>query len=162
MRKKSLKEKYPPSPPCACEICLGYCNRPGWWTVAEATGAIAAGFAMQMMVEISPERSFLVLAPAFRGCEGSLALEIYANRGCTFLKQRRCELYGSGFQPLECRFCHHDRPGQGQACHADIGKDWNTPEGQALVETWSRKTGFFKSLRVLMGLQRAGSNQQGK
>jgi hypothetical protein len=146
VKKKSLKEKYSPSSPCACVICLSYCIRPGWWTVDEAAQAIDAGFAARMMVEVSPERTFLVLAPAFRGCEGNLALGIFKDRGCTFLKEGRCELHGSGFQPLECRFCHHDRPGQGPACHADIEKDWDTPVGQALVERWSRKTGFFKGV----------------
>ncbi|MBE0697120.1 MAG: hypothetical protein IH586_09365 [Anaerolineaceae bacterium] len=146
-RKKTLAEKYPPSAPCSCRICRGYCTRPGWWTVEEASRAIDAGFAKRMMVEVSPERSFLVLSPAFKGCEGSFALDNYSNKGCTFLKDSRCELHDTGLQPLECRFCHHDRPGAGQVCHADIEADWHTFAGQALVERWSRQTGFLKGLR---------------
>lgn len=146
-RKKTLPEKYPPSPPCACEICQGYCARPGWWTVEEAAHAIDAGYAGRMMVEVSPERSFLVLSPAFHGSEGNFALNQHADQGCTFLKDSRCVLHGTGLQPLECRFCHHDRPGEGQVCHADIEADWHTPNGQALVEHWSRQTGFLKGLR---------------
>lgn len=40
---KTLVEKYPPSPPCSCDICMGYCIRPGWWTVDQAERAIKSG-----------------------------------------------------------------------------------------------------------------------
>jgi hypothetical protein len=142
-RKKTLAQKYPPSEPCACEICSGYCARPGWWTVQEAARAVDAGHAARMMLEMSPDRSFGVLAPAFKGCEVSFALQRYASQGCTFLKDNRCELHGTGLQPLECRFCHHDRVGLGLKCHADLEKDWNTPAGRALVVRWSKLTGFL-------------------
>ena len=146
-RKKSLAEKYPPSEPCSCSICVSYCRRPGWWTVAEAARAIAAGYADRMMLEMSPDRSFGVLSPAFRGCEVQFATNVYASRGCTFLKEERCELYGSGLTPLECRFCHHDRLGLGPRCHADIEKDWNTAAGRALVVRWSNLTDFWTRLK---------------
>lgn len=133
---KSLKERYPPSKPCSCEICRSYCIRPGWWTVEEATQAIKAGYGNRMMLEISPDMIFGVLSPAFRGCEGNCALQEYANSGCNFLKNGLCELHGTGFEPLECRYCHHLRKGLGQKCHADIEKDWRTPAGRTLVQSW--------------------------
>ena len=144
--ERLLAAKYPPSEPCACAVCLAYCMRPGWWTVREAAAAYDAGYARRMMLEPSPERTFGVLSPAFRGCEGTFALQQYAARGCTFLRDGRCELHGSGFQPMECRFCHHDRPGQGPLCHADLEADWNTPAGRLLVVRWSRFTGIWKDL----------------
>jgi hypothetical protein len=146
-RKKNLAEKYPPSEPCACEVCLSYCKRPGWWTVAEAARAIEEGFANRMMLEMSPDRKYGVLSPAFKGCEAFFAFELYADRGCNFLKNNRCELYGTGLQPLECRFCHHDRPGLGPLCHADLEKDWNTPAGQALVVRWGNLNGFWERIK---------------
>ncbi len=154
--RKSLAKQYPPSEPCACEICLGYCVRPGWWTVEEAAGAMAAGYGPRMMLEIAPDRSFGVLSPAFKGCEGTFALKNCATRGCTFLKEKRCELHGTGYQPLECRFCHHDRPGLGLQCHADIEKDWNTPAGRALVVQWSKQNGVWARLS-LFGLEKLKS-----
>jgi len=153
MGRKSLAEKYPPSPPCACETCLAYCARPGWWTVEEAARAIEAGLAGRMMLEMSPDRSFGVLSPAFKGCEVDFAKQNHADRGCTFLADNRCELHGTGSQPLECRFCHHDRPGQGPRCHADIGKDWNTPAGRALVVRWSKRTFFLDRLKIAHGMK---------
>ena len=141
--KKSLAERYPPSEPCSCEVCLGYCARPGWWTVEEAGRAIQAGYAPRMMLELAPERTFGVLSPAFTGCEGGFATNECAPNGCNFLKNGLCELFGTGVQPLECRFCHHDRPGLGPKCHADLEKDWHTSAGQALVEKWIRQTGFW-------------------
>jgi hypothetical protein len=155
-RKLNLGKKYPPSEPCACGICLGYCMRPGWWTVKEATRALEAGYGKRMMLELSPERTFGVLSPAFKGCEGGFALNEHASRGCNFLKDNLCELFGTGVQPLECRFCHHDRRGLGPKCHADIEKDWNTPAGRALVARWSKQTGLWKLLSVygLGNLQR--------
>ena len=123
--------------------------RPGWWTVKEAGRALKAGLARHMMLEMSPDRSFGVLSPAFKGCEGFLALENYSSKGCTFLKNNLCELYGTGFQPLECRFCHHERQGLGPKCHADLEVDWHTPAGQALVERWSKLVGLWGNLNII-------------
>ena len=140
-RKKSLAELYPPSEPCGCAVCLAYCSRPGWWTVAEAARALEAGLGPRMMLELAPERTFSVLSPAFKGNEGIYALNQFKDRGCNFLKEDRCELHGTGLQPLECRFCHHERVGQGPVCHTDLEKDWNTPAGQELVMRWKRMMG---------------------
>lgn len=144
--KRTLLEKYPPSAPCSCGICLGYCARPGWWTVEQAARALEAGYGSRMMLEIAPELTFGVLSPAFKGCEQSIAAYPFAKNGCTFLKNERCELYGTGHQPLECRFCHHARRGLGLRCHADLEKDWKTPAGQALVEQWIRQFGLHYKL----------------
>ena len=146
-RKKPLAERFPPSAPCACPACVGFCARPGWWTVAEAERAIEAGYAGRMMLEMAPGGAFGVLSPAFRGCEGDFALNAYAGRGCCFLADERCELFGTGLQPLECRFCHHERPGQGQECHDALEADWNTPAGRALVIRWSKRAGLWPRLK---------------
>src|SRR5512138_2292313 len=142
--KRTLEEKYPPSPPCSCEICLSYCKRPGWWTVAEAERAIAAGYAWHMMLEMAPGFGFGVLSPAFKGCEVKFAYNEFASAGCTFLRDNKCQLHGTGHQPLECRYCHHERPGLGPVCHADIEKDWDTPTGRALVVKWTAIVRFAK------------------
>ena len=143
-RKKNIYEKFPPSTPCDCEICQSYCIRPGWWTVAEAAKAMDAGYADRMMLEMAPDLSFGVLSPAFSGCEKSFASNQYKDCGCNFLKEGLCELHGTGLQPIECRFCHHDRPGQGIICHSAIEKDWNTPAGKTLVVKWSNLTGLLE------------------
>jgi hypothetical protein len=133
---KTLYEKYPPSEPCGCIICKAYCRRPGWWTVEEAGNAIKAGYGGRMMLEISPELSYGVLSPAFKGCEGYYAIQKFSSLGCNFLKNGLCELHGTGVQPLECRFCHHSRRGLGEKCHADIEREWNSLAGQKLVKEW--------------------------
>lgn len=143
---KSLAQKYPPSDPCSCKICLGYCKRPGWWTVKEAEAVVSAGHSRWMMLEVSPELTLGVLSPAFRGCEGSFAFHQFASLGCGFLYEGLCTLHGTGFQPLECRFCHHDRVGLGAICHADLEKDWSGTAGRKLVERWCRLFGFWDSL----------------
>jgi len=140
--QRTLPEKYPPSESCSCEICLGYCARPGWWTVEQAAAVIEAGLGNRVMLEIAPELTFGVLSPAFKGCERSIATNRFARNGCTFLKNDRCELHGTGHQPLECRFCHHDRRGLGRKCHADLEKDWKTPNGEALVDKWITQGGL--------------------
>lgn len=145
----SLCDKYPPSESCSCEICSGYCIRPGWWTLEEAGQAIDAGFGPRMMLEMSPDLSFGVLSPAFKGCEASFALNQFADRGCNFHSESGCELHGTGLMPLECRFCHHDRPGMGPHCHADIEREWNTPAGKALVGRWGKITGLWDHLEKI-------------
>jgi hypothetical protein len=107
-----------------------------------------------MMLELAPDFSFGVVSPAFAGNEGDFALQRHASRGCTFLREGRCQLHGSGLQPLECRHCHHARPGAGPACHAAIERDWATPAGRALVERWAREVGLWER-------RRAGGNSTG-
>lgn len=140
--ERTLAEKYPPSQACTCKICLSYCQRPGWWTVEEAASAIEAGYGNRMMLEVSPEFDFGVLSPAFKGCEGFFAIQEYSNNGCTFLRHDLCEIFGTSHQPLECRFCHHERQGLGSACHTALEKDWKTAAGQTLVETWIQRMGL--------------------
>lgn len=144
--KRSLAAHFPPSEPCSCPVCVGYCARPGWWTVEEAESAITAGLAFRMMLEFSPERTFSVLSPAFKGCEANFALDIYSKNGCTFLQANLCKLHGSGLQPLECRHCHHADPSAGARCHAAIERDWHTPAGQALVARWGSLTGLWERM----------------
>jgi hypothetical protein len=139
-----LNKKYPPSKACSCDVCKHYCLRPGWWTVEEAQKAIESGLAPRMMLELSPKRDFGVLSPAFKGNEAAYALQIHSQNGCTFLTGNGlCELFGTGRQPLECRFCHHKRRGAGNQCHLDIEKDWNTAEGRKLIGIWGKALGFL-------------------
>jgi len=147
--RKALATRYPPSEPCSCDVCLAYCRRPGWWTVREATASIDAGYWNRMMLELALESSFGVVAPAFHGCGGNFALQEFAGRGCNFLAARRCELHGTGFQPLECRFCHHDRRGQGPECHAALEREWNTPAGRRAVGRWCRIARLVDEMCVL-------------
>jgi hypothetical protein len=114
--------------------------------VDEAARAVNAGYGNRMMLELAPDRSFGVLSPAFSGCEQFFAVQEYAARGCNFYKNERCDLHGTGLQPLECRVCHHDAPGRGPACHAAIEQDWNTAAGRALVAGWCRLTGVWDFL----------------
>jgi len=133
--RRALSDRFPPSPSCTCDVCVAYCARPGWWSVEQAEAALDA-LGARMMLELSPDRHFGVLAPAFRGCEGSLATSVGALSGCTFLVDRRCELFGGVHVPLECRFCHHERRHLGSVCHAALVHDWSRPAGQALVGRW--------------------------
>jgi hypothetical protein len=103
--------------------------------VVEAAEAFHAGYAGRMM-------TFGVLAPAFRGAEGQFGLQQFAASGCNFLVEDRCQLHGTGFMPLECRFCHHDRRGQGEQCHRELEEDWASAPGMALIERWMELTGF--------------------
>lgn len=123
--------------------------RPGWWSVEQAAGAIRAGYANRMMLEMSPDRTHGVLSPAFKGCELDFARQVYADRGCTFLQDGRCELFGSGLEPLECRHCHHASPQAGHRCHDEIGRSWNTASGRDLIVVWSRQTGFLERVRPI-------------
>jgi hypothetical protein len=147
---EELAKKYPPSQPCSCETCVSYCKRPGWWSVEEARNAIDNGYAFRMMLELSPEKDFAVLSPAFKGNECNYALQIFSSQGCTFLKEGLCELFGSGFQPIECRYCHHEREGTGEDCHHDIEKDWNSDYGKRLIVRWGNMTGFWARQGLMM------------
>ncbi|HEX2919791.1 MAG TPA: hypothetical protein VHO50_01365 [Bacteroidales bacterium] len=149
----NLKEKYPPSGSCTCDICKSFCIRPGWWTVEEAEKAIDAGLASRMMIEISPEHSFGVLAPAFKGNESNYAFAEFSQYGCTFLNDGKCELFDTGHMPLECRYCHHSRKGKGQQCHSDIEKDWKTMDGQKLIVKWGNIIGFWERQGLKMILK---------
>ena len=144
IQELNLKHKYQPSEPCSCDICQSYCRRPGWWTVKEAERAIKKGFSNRMMLEVSPERDFGVLSPAFKGNEGHFAYQLFSKNGCTFFRNGLCELFGTGLQPLECLYCHHSREGLGCKCHEDIEKDWKSIQGQKLVVNWGNITGLWQ------------------
>ena len=148
MVKVNLFELFPPSPGCDCDICRGYCKRPGWWTVEQAERALNKGYAHRMMMEISPEFDFAVLSPAFYGCEGYVATNEKAENGCNFLKDGLCELHGSDIYPLECAFCHHKRVGQGIICHTFIAREWKTLKGQKLVASWQMLVGFDRMYKL--------------
>lgn len=109
---------------------------------------MTAGFGNRMMLEIAPEFTFGVLSPAFRGCEGDFALQEYSGSGCNFLHEGLCELHGTGHMPLECRFCHHTRGGQGLVCHGEIAGDWRTKEGQELVRKWASEYGLYEKYQI--------------
>lgn len=135
-KKQTLSKRYPPSEPCNCKICTGFCRRPGWWTVAQASKAIDAGYGQRMMLEIDPNLDSGVLSPALKGNEGRIANILYAYNRCCFLRDNLCELHGTGLKPLECRFAHHKHMELGMQCHKDIGKEWDSPLGKALVKKW--------------------------
>jgi len=97
------------------------------------------------MLEMSPDLTFGVLSPAFKGNEGDFARQRHERNGCSFLiGEARCDLHGTGLQPLECRFCHHDRPGRGQNCHAALERDWRTPAARSLVVRWTKQNGLWQ------------------
>ncbi len=146
----NLYEKYPPSEPCSCSICVNFCKRPGWWTVEEASRVIDSGFANRMMLEISPERDFAVLSPSFKGNECNYAFQIFSKNGCTFLNNGLCDLFGTGLQPIECHFCHHMRMGSGKKCHLEIAKDWNTTEAKRLIVRWGNLTGLWQRQGLIL------------
>ena len=134
--ERSFYARFPASSACSCDICVNFCGRPGWWLVSEARDAIERGHGRRMMLEFSPDGSFGVLSPAFKGNEGFFALREYSGNSCTFLTGNCCAIFGETFRPLECRFCHHDRIGSGDQCHLAIEKDWNTSKGRRLVKEW--------------------------
>jgi len=147
MKKKDLFILYPPSEPCSCGICKNYCVRPGWWTVGQAKEVIKSGYSDRMMIEVSPERDFGVLSPAFKGCEGAIALQEFSKNGCNFHNSTDglCELHATGLLPLECGFCHHERTGLGIKCHSDLEKDWKTEVGKQLVFKWLKSMQIDKN-----------------
>lgn len=110
-----------------------------------------AGFASRMMLEMSPELTFGVLSPAFKGNEQNIAMQALAGQGCTFLKKDLCELFGTGLQPLECRFCHHSRPRQGKRCHDALEADWYSKAGQQLVIRWCTDIRLFERYGFVLG-----------
>ena len=156
MGDNDLAKKYAPSKPCSCDICLSYCQRPGWWTVEQAERAIHARYADRMMLEISPDLTFGVLSPAFKGNEANISLQVFARQGCTFLKENLCELFGTGLQPLECRFCHHSRLGLGKDCHSAIEKDWYSQKRQKLVIKWNEITRVFERYGFMLKVDGVG------
>jgi hypothetical protein len=84
MQHTVLLEKYPPSQPCACEVCLAYCRRPGWWTVEQALLVLHEGYAGRIMLEISPERTFCRPLAGFQKLRGRFCPAIGCRKGLQF------------------------------------------------------------------------------
>jgi len=66
----------------------------------------------------------------------------------TFFTSGLYELFGTSFQPLECRFCHYERNGKGADCHLAIENDWRSAEGRLLVRQWCRGMAIWDFLEV--------------
>jgi Fe-S-cluster containining protein len=140
--------------PCDCEKCKHECEKvPGWFTPAEATRAIGAGYAnrMSLVAEKSPDIAF-ALAPSIVGWEGKSTA--FAFGRCSFLtKEGRCEIHDSGFKPIECRFgygCRRSAPDypEPEAMRAL----WRTVEGDTAIRLWQSKVGpEGRTLNVLLG-----------
>jgi len=134
--RHSYYDRFPPSPACSCHQCRAFCSRPCWPLIEEASEAIVAGLASCLMVAFSPDLSYGILSPAFRGNESHHALQVFASAGCTFLNQSGCKIFDTHYRPLECRYCHHDRMGLGLSCHLSIAKNWNISKGKRTVHHW--------------------------
>lgn len=139
---QTMSELFPPSASCHFDVRQS-CQRTGWWTVEEAQRAMKNGLSLRMMLDVSPDLSYGVLSPAYRGCEGNVALNSLKKNGCAFDADGSCRLHNTGLQPLECRFCHHTRVDLELKCHEALDWDWRTPQGQALVQAWTKEVGLW-------------------
>jgi len=99
-----------------------------------------------MMLEVAPDFSFAVLSPAFKGCEGYIAINEFASAGCIFYSGGLCEIHASDIQPLECRVCHHESQGMGPKIHRELENEWNTKKGQKVVINWMKEIKFHDKL----------------
>jgi hypothetical protein len=136
---------------CSCDTCVKCCEtNPGWMSPADASKAIAAGFAEQLMRDwlepsskLGNDDRIYILCPASQGSEGDDAPEAesfvdyfcgWTKGACTFLKDKKCELHKTDFKPKQCRevfACDGSGPD-----NYDMARLWNTPEAQALVQRW--------------------------
>lgn len=133
-----------PEASCTCASCVNACQtNPGWFAPNDAKRALDAGLANRIMLDWwsdSPEDIF-ILAPAARGCEGSMAPDMpmsiffigsWCKGRCTFLnKKNRCDIHDSGHKPHQCRTF---------ASNETMRDMWNTKKGRALVARWRKET----------------------
>lgn len=149
---KNIYNRYPHSQSCSCEVCKSFCKRPGWWTPEQTKEIIKVGYYNKIMLEISPELTFGVLSPAFKGCEMNIAINLFKENWCTFYHNGLCDLHNTPYLPLECAFCNHDSKGQGQKCHTDIEQLWKSKENQKIIKEWGEMVGLWERLRRTVSL----------
>lgn len=150
---------------CKCRACVDACKHmPGWMTPLEATAAIEAGMARDLMMDwFEPDLKYgnririFVLCPAAEDHRGSKAAEMDElfpeNRGfmtffaaavpqrCVLLKKDRCSIHDSGFKPSQCKAA--------LGCNTKVGLDkvdmiaaWDTDDGRALISRWEKLVDF--------------------
>ena len=146
----SLKEKYPwmlaDSEPCACQKCIGMCNRPCWPLPEEAAYLIEQGYADRMMNdwwvgggEASSDgdyqRDIQIICPANTGNEGQRAPS-WPTGTCTMLNAvELCDIHDV-CKPHEGRVAHHDSD-TGET-HRAVAMAWNTDLGRSVVKLWKQ------------------------
>lgn len=75
----------------------------------------------------------LALSPRVEGVDGGSVVRTMRGR-CVFLKEGRCAVHTKG-KPYECRMQAHDEdPDMIAARHVDVGRAWNEPAYQKVVE----------------------------
>ena len=58
-----------------------------------------------------------------------------------------CTLHSTGLLPLECRFCHHSRIGQGIKCHEALGAGLEIPKRTGAGFTMGTEDGAVEQVR---------------
>lgn len=131
----------------ACPVCVEMCQRkPCWPTPIEALALIQAGYGDKLMVERwngsrydDANADIMLLSPAVYRFEGDPTGRWRLGR-CTFLTpEGKCSLHDLGLKPVEGRLAQCgeiDTEGEEPSHHELVAATWNSPYGQALVESW--------------------------
>lgn len=152
---------------CTCAACVSNCRHmPGWMTPAEATAAMDAGMARNLMLDwygrqSTGEDTVFVICPAAVGREADLAAttdELYPTlahimllaagrdcmvpQPCSLLKDERCTIHDSGFKPRMCRESFQCRTDDEYVDKHAMVPEWDTDAGRTVVARWIATVGF--------------------
>lgn len=131
---------------CDCEICQTMCRAPCCGSVEDMEKLIEAGYADRLMFDDLPSMQSCgdFLKPALKGYEGKQSpWEVSSKKGCTFWNKGKCELHDKGLKPIQGKLAIHGGNKASSDQYAAISKrDWESPEGKAVIEKWKKLVGY--------------------
>jgi hypothetical protein len=128
---------------CTCDVCVAMCEeKPCHGTPEEMQRLIDAGHSDRLALYFCQNYS---LKPKLEYVEYLGPSPVFEQRGCTFLKDKRCELHASGMKPLEGRVVWHGKTNmrrfpvpRGYTLREYIASLWANEPAQMLVDSWKR------------------------
>jgi hypothetical protein len=128
---------------CTCDVCVAMCEeKPCHGTPEEIQRLIDAGYGDRLALFFCQNYS---LEPKLEYVEYIAPSPLFRQHGCTFLKDKRCELHALGMKPLEGRVVWHGNTDiggfpipEGYSLREYIASLWANESAQRLVDSWKR------------------------
>lgn len=124
---------------CDCEKCSFMCHAPCCGTPNDMKLLIEAGYGKRLMYDDLPGGEAM-LKPALKGYEGRRSpWEVSSKQGCTFWKEKKCELHSLGLKPIQGKLAHHSlNKSENDEIGDYINESWEDEKGNEVIEKWRK------------------------